>query len=128
MRPCFLVIDPEHSSSISSRKLVLETAKFNVITAYSCGEAKETLQRFPAVHGVVLNAAMKDADCAGFFEEVEAKYPDIKRILVGHLHDDHIPADVYVETFVPVRLLDALRQLFPAETAEVERQEKLLDQ
>lgn len=35
IRPCFLVIDREFPGSISTRKLVLETAKFNVLTAYS---------------------------------------------------------------------------------------------
>ena len=47
VRPCFLVIDREYASSISTRKLVIETAKLNVITAYSGAEAIETLKRFP---------------------------------------------------------------------------------
>lgn len=59
-RPCFLVVDREHSGSISTRKLVIETAKFNVITAYSSDEAIDTLRRFPAVSGIVLDAGMKD--------------------------------------------------------------------
>jgi hypothetical protein len=32
-RPCFLVVDREYPGSISTRKLVIETGKFNVITA-----------------------------------------------------------------------------------------------
>ena len=43
-RPCFLVVDREHSQSISTRKLVIETAKFNVLTAYSAEEALELLR------------------------------------------------------------------------------------
>ena len=39
-------MDAEFPGSISSRKLVIETAKFNVITAYSGTEAIETLERF----------------------------------------------------------------------------------
>jgi len=53
VRPCFLVIDREFPGSISTRKLVLETAKFNVITSYSAQEAVETLKKFPALQGVV---------------------------------------------------------------------------
>ena len=49
IRPCFLVIDHEFPDSISTRKLVLETAKYNVITAYSGNEAVETLKLFPNV-------------------------------------------------------------------------------
>ena len=56
VRPCFLVIDREFPGSISTRKLVIETAKFNVLTAYSGLEALDTLQQFPAIHGVVLDA------------------------------------------------------------------------
>jgi hypothetical protein len=47
IRPCFLVIDQEHSNSISTRKLVIETARFNVLTAYSGAEAIQTLKNFP---------------------------------------------------------------------------------
>jgi hypothetical protein len=52
-RPCFLVIDREFPGSLSTRKLVLETAKFNVITVYSGREGLETLRRFPAIDGIV---------------------------------------------------------------------------
>jgi hypothetical protein len=42
----FHVIDHEFPDSISTRKLVLETAKYNVITAYSGREAVETFRLF----------------------------------------------------------------------------------
>ena len=48
-RPCFLVVDREFAGSISSRKLLIETAKFNVITAYSGSEAIELFDRFPGM-------------------------------------------------------------------------------
>ena len=35
IRPCFLIVDQEYAGSISTRKLVIETAKLNVLTAYS---------------------------------------------------------------------------------------------
>jgi hypothetical protein len=53
-RPCFLVIDREFPGSISTRKLVIETAKFNVLTAYSGKEALEMIARFLPSFGVVL--------------------------------------------------------------------------
>ena len=59
IRPCFLVVDQEHSGSISTRKLVIETAKFNVITAYTGAEAIQTLNKFPAIDAVVLDASIK---------------------------------------------------------------------
>jgi hypothetical protein len=37
----------EPPEGLSARKLVLETGKFNVITAYSVAEALQTLATFP---------------------------------------------------------------------------------
>ncbi len=125
-RLCFLVVDPEHAGSISTRKLVLETAKHNVVTAYSCAEGLETLKRFPAVDGVVLSAAMPGQSCRSFFEEVGREYPEIRRILVGMQHESGVPADVYVEGFSPALLLERIQGLFPQQTAALERQEERL--
>ena len=47
IRPCFLVIDKQYPGSISARKLVIETAMLNVITAYSAEEAVATLPASP---------------------------------------------------------------------------------
>ncbi len=125
-RLCFLVVDPEHAGSISSRKLVLETAKHNVITAYSCAEAEETLERFPRVDGVVLNAAMPGESCRSFFEEVGRRHAGVARILVGTLREADVPAELYVEGFAPAVLLEKIEGLFPAEAAALERQEERL--
>jgi len=56
IRPCFLIIDKQYPGSISTRKLVIETAMLNVLTAYSAQEAVETLYRYPGVDGVVQRA------------------------------------------------------------------------
>ena len=125
-RLCFLVVDPEHAGSISSRKRVLETAKFNVITAYSCAEAVETLERFPLVNGVVLNAAMPGESCRSFFEELGSRFPGVQRILVGTLQESGVPAELYVEGFSPALLLERIRGLFPQEVAALDRQEERL--
>jgi hypothetical protein len=105
-RPCFLVVDREFSGSISTRKLVIETAKFNVITAYSGHEARETLERFPRVDGVVLDAGLCDGSCVG---------------LVSAPGADPVPnADYQLESFDPRRLLALLEKLKPYETAVIE--------
>ncbi len=53
-RPTILVAEPEPSDALSTRKLVLETAKFNVLTAHSNAEAIEFFQAFPNVDAVVV--------------------------------------------------------------------------
>ena len=126
-RPCFLVIDREYSGSISTRKLVIETAKFNVITAYSAVEALETLQRFRNVDGVVLDAGIRDIPCCELIGKIKHLAPHLPVITISAPGTHDCPeADHQLETFDPARLLALLRQLQPEKAAEIEaRNEKL---
>ena len=53
-RPTLLVAEPEPSQALSVRKLVLETAKYNVLTAHSTREALDLFHLFPNVSMAVL--------------------------------------------------------------------------
>jgi len=53
-RPAILVAEPEPQQALSVRKLVLETAKFNVLTAHSTREALDIVGLFPNVNAAVL--------------------------------------------------------------------------
>jgi hypothetical protein len=53
-RPTILVAETELSQALSVRKLVLESAKYNVLTAHSTDEALDIFQMFPNVNVVVL--------------------------------------------------------------------------
>src|SRR6185503_18744271 len=53
-RPTVLVAEPEPPQSLSVRKLVLETAKFNVLTAHSTREALDIFELFPNISAAVL--------------------------------------------------------------------------
>jgi response regulator RpfG family c-di-GMP phosphodiesterase len=127
IRPCFLVIDQEHSGSISTRKLVIETAKFNVITAYSGDEALQTLNKFPAVDAIVLDAAVRDVPCNAMVQHIREKLPRMPIVLVGTLGHDFCPgADHYLEAFDPSKLLRLLQSLEPEKTALIlQKDEKL---
>ncbi len=128
VRPCFLVIDPEHSGSISTRKLIIETAKFNVITAYSSREAIDTLKNFPAVSGVVLDAAIRDMPCTQLVRLLKEVRRGIPVVAVGTPRASHCEgADFFLDTFDPARLLDLLRSLEPEKTAVLAEHERLLD-
>jgi CheY-like chemotaxis protein len=127
VRPCFLVIDREYASSISTRKLVIETAKLNVITAYSSAEAIETLKRFPAVDGIVMDASLPDMPCADLARALKQIQPRLVIIAISGPKRDHCEgADHHLDTFEPARLLELLKQLEPDKAAEIEaRNEKL---
>ena len=128
-RPCFLVVDPEHSGSISTRKLVIETAKMNVITAYSGAEAIATLKRFPGVDGVVLDAGLKDVSCADLIIRLKAAQPKIRIVVVGRPgHWECDGADHFLENYDPRELLALLRTLEPDAAAQIgEREEELME-
>jgi len=129
VRPCFLVIDREYSGSISTRKLVIETAKFNVITAYSAQEALETLDMYPRIHGVVLDSGIRDMLCCDLVAGIKARQPKLPVIVISspgtHECDG---ADYQLETFEPARLLNLLQSLVPVEAAEIERRNEQLNQ
>jgi response regulator RpfG family c-di-GMP phosphodiesterase len=129
IRPCFLVVDQEHSGSVSTRKLVIETAKFNVITAYSGAEAIQTLQKFPAVDAVVLDAGVRDLPCHEIVQLLKGIQPSLTIVIAGTLgHDQCDGADYYLETFDPTKLLKLLQKLQPEKTALIlQMDEKLSD-
>ena len=124
LRPCFLVIDREYSGSISTRKLVIETAKFNVITAYSGAEALEALAKFPRVDGVVLDVSVTDIPCLELIQRLKQLQPQLTIIAVGRHGCDG--ADHSVESFEPKSLLELLEKIHAAQTAQILQHEKTL--
>jgi DNA-binding NtrC family response regulator len=128
VRPCFLVIDREFPGSISSRKLVIETAKFNVITAYSAHESIETLEQYPAICGAVLDASIQDIPCGILIKKLKAIKPELRVIVIYGPADENCPgADYQVKSLDPRTLLESLQKLYPVEVAEIERNEERLN-
>jgi DNA-binding response OmpR family regulator len=126
-RPCILVMDAEFPGSISSRKLVIETAKFNVITAYSGHEALATLERFPRLDAAVLNAADQDLPCAEVVGRMKDMVPGLPIIVTSAMGDDDCgDADFNLRSYEPAKLLETLRVLFPSETETIQKSEKKL--
>lgn len=129
IRPCYLVIDRETSSGISTRKLIIETAKFNVITAYSSKEAIETLKKYPALDGVVMDAGMEDMPTQELITALRQLQPKITVILVcSPRYTPCKDADFTVESFDPKRLLALLEKLQPEAIAAIEKRNEDLEQ
>jgi DNA-binding NtrC family response regulator len=125
VRPCFLMVDREFSSGISSRKLVIETAKFNVITAYNAEEAVETLMAYPAVNGAVVDEHTEGMDCPELVARLKAIKPSLPIIAIGNAGACS-SADYHVESFNPAKLLLMLQKLQPAATSAIEETNKAL--
>ncbi len=127
-RPCFLVMDPEHPGSISTRKLVIESAKFNVITSYNAKEAIETLRRFPGVDGAVLDGRIQDMDIVKVARELKKINPNLPLILVDSPGGDlPAPMDFLVESLNPRGLLEMLQSLCPEATEFIEQNDRKLE-
>jgi DNA-binding NtrC family response regulator len=127
VRPCFLVIDREHPSSISTRKLVIETAKFNVITAYSGKEGIETLDAFPNVAGIIMDAAIVDIACCDLVAAFKKERPQLPIIvIIGPTSHQCAGADHLLPSFDPAKLLELLKSLVPSAVEAIERQNQKL--
>jgi DNA-binding response OmpR family regulator len=127
IRPCFLVIDREFPGSISTRKLVIETAKYNVLTAYSGQEALETFTRYPALNGVVLDSGLEDIPCTEVAAKLKLLSPGTPVIVIAAPGFDGCPqADYILESFDPAKLLEILRSLRPEAAAEIEHRNEQL--
>jgi CheY-like chemotaxis protein len=129
IRPCFLVIDREYASSISTRKLVIETAKFNVLTAYSSMEAIETLRRFPQVSGIVIDQGMPDMPCEELIKALREIVPKVPIVLIESPTPRRCDgADHYLQTFDPAAVLTTLQGLEPELTAAIKKQNQRLSE
>jgi CheY-like chemotaxis protein len=112
IRPCFLVIDNQYPGSISARKLVIETAQLNVITAYSAQEAIGLLSRFPAVDGIVLDTEVQGIPCQQLIERLRQIRGDVPIITVSPTGHDRCDGEEYhVSSYDPQALLDQLKHI-----------------
>jgi DNA-binding response OmpR family regulator len=110
-RPTLLVAEEEPKQALSVRKLVLETAKFNVLTAHSNHEATEVFRLFPNVSLAVLVSG-GPVDCDAIARHIKSFTDKVPVIVltprIGGVckHADHsLPSDE------PESLLELVRSL-----------------
>ena len=129
-RPCFIVVDREFPGSISARKLVIETAKFNVITAYDGAEALNCLRRFPKVDGVVVNADMADEEeSKKLVDDLRGIVPNLDVIVISAgARVRHDRTEHAVDSLNPKELLECLQSLKKEATAEIHARESKMTQ
>jgi DNA-binding NtrC family response regulator len=126
-RPCLIVLDREHSATISMRKLVIESAKFNVITSYSGREVLETFERFPAVDAIILNAAVYDVSCEKIITTLRERDPKIPIVVVRGPGGPQCPgADHSIESFDPIAVVELLHTLFPRAIASIRERDRAI--
>lgn len=109
-RPTLVVAETEPLAALSTRKLVLEAAKFNVLTAHSSGEAQELLRRGREL----VSATIVVADLEGANDVIaHAKHvmPRQPVIYISPNTTDIKGADYVVTTYDPEGLVQLCRDL-----------------
>jgi CheY-like chemotaxis protein len=127
LRPCFLILDNDYPGSISARKLVIESAKLNVITTYSPEEAIETLHRFPRVDGIVIDVELQGhGSCRQIIERLRAVRGSVPIITVSA--SGHDPCDgeqFHVSSYDPRQLLTVLEKVDPDTARAIEHEDDI---
>lgn len=111
-RPTFLMAEPEPEQALSARKLVLETAKFNVITAHSTREALELCQKFSSIDALIVHGSLP-GNCAQVVSEFKRGDGGRPAILLAPSHATACDGvDHRVSSHDPQELVELLRSLF----------------
>jgi response regulator RpfG family c-di-GMP phosphodiesterase len=108
----FLVVETEPPQGLSTRKLLLETAQHNVISAHSPEEGVEMFHRFPNVDVVAVDGSFSEANCASLVRAIKQESPNIRVVaflpnVAGHCHW----ADETISSHDPAGLLKLLQEM-----------------
>ena len=119
MRLVVLMVEVEQPEGISARKLILETARHNVITAYSGQGAVELLRRFPNVDLAVIHTELEDATFERTVRELKAVRSDLPIVAITPISDRQAKdVDYVVSSYDPQLLLQLLAERFEAATSD----------
>jgi DNA-binding response OmpR family regulator len=108
----FLIIESERTDGLSTRKLLLESAKHNVVTAYSGKEGVEMYKRFPHVDAVCIEAELPDLKSSAVAEGIRKLNPKIRIVgLSPRLAARCEWADETIDSHDPGALLEVLVEM-----------------
>ncbi|HUS20161.1 MAG TPA: hypothetical protein VMZ25_10975 [Terriglobales bacterium] len=111
VRPIFIIGELEPGQALSVRKLVIETAKFNVITAHSVAEMLESAKRYPAVDAIIIHSDL-DGNLPLLIKQVRDIVPDKPVIALTPNNSTASTADHTVSSHDPHELVELLREHF----------------
>jgi len=115
IRPALLVAEHEPDGALSTRKLVLETAKFNVVTAHSAEEARATLDVMaPGLAALIVTSSLgSEDDCLAVAKVFKERKPDAPVIFLSPGgYQDCRWSDHQLSSHEPEKLVTLIRSLF----------------
>ena len=111
-RPAFIVAEPEPEQALSARKILLETFKYNVITAHSVKETLDLVVLFPNVNALIVHCGIPEFDADVAIKVVKQVAPKLTIIALTPTESVLKWADFVVESHSPQGLLDLVQRLF----------------
>lgn len=103
-----LMMEDEQPEGLSARKLVVETLKHNVLTAYDADGGMDLLRRFPNVDMVMVHAELLTRHPT-LLTDVRALCPDKPLILASpYAHDMRPEVNYVVDSHKPQDLIKLL--------------------
>ena len=122
MRLVVLMVEVEQPEGISARKLILETARHNVITAYNGNSAIQLLRRFPNVDVAVIHTQLEDSQFSQVVREIKKIRPDLPIVALSPVPDRRVEGvDHTLSSYDPQLLLHLLADRFEAATSDEEQ-------
>jgi hypothetical protein len=110
-RATVIVAEPIPYEGLSTRKLVIETAYYNVLTAYSFEELTQTCDRFPEADAIVVHSELPQYSSRGM-KSLREKAGDKPIIMISSSgHEREPSADVVLSSHDPQLLLGKIREL-----------------
>jgi DNA-binding NtrC family response regulator len=111
-RLAFLIVEAEPAQGLSTRKLLLESAKHNVLTAYSPQEGTKMLRRFPHVDVVAVDGSFGEEACSHLVRQLKEHNPKIRVVaFVPHVGAQCKWADETISSHDPAGLLKLLEEM-----------------
>lgn len=111
-RPTFIVAEPEPEQALSSRKLLLETFKFNVITAHSVEETVSMVRLFSNSDALIIHCGLQNFDADTAIKSVKTNAPKLPIIALTPTERELKWADYVVQSHLPQELLNLVQRLF----------------
>ena len=119
VRLVVLMVEVEQPEGISSRKLILETARHNVLTAYSGDGAVNLLQRFPNVDLAIIHTELEGREFESTVRRLKETRPDLYIVAISPVDSGTLEGvDTVLPSYDPQELLEFLAKRFEAATSD----------
>jgi len=118
VRVIILMIEVEQPEGLSARKLVLETSKHNVITAYSGTAGIQLFKRFPDVDAMVVHVDVSNPPFEEVVRQIREIRPEIPIIALSPIGTVGLAGvDYVIPSHEPQAILKVLADHFHASTS-----------